>query len=208
MMTTILFVIASVKQLRTGGSFRILLPFFRTSWGVGVLNSAIFNSFTQFGWVWNDFGGASEFRGGGVEPPTLTSLVRHWNHWMLLDTFVARSAKRSQPVCISLGRACTPARGRGMKRSLSVAVMRRRMACWPVAVRSSAAQLFYLGLATLICYILVTSDSYGPRLLTAQVMCSACIHICWQRVTLNCILQPIDIRSCTQAKTSLRVSMQ
>ena len=27
------------------GSFRILLPFFRTSWGVGVLNSAIFNSF-------------------------------------------------------------------------------------------------------------------------------------------------------------------
>ena len=44
-MTTNLFVIASVKQLRTGGSFRILLPFFRTSWGVGVLNSAIFNNF-------------------------------------------------------------------------------------------------------------------------------------------------------------------
>jgi len=31
MMTTDLFVIANVKQLRTGGSFRILLPFFRTS---------------------------------------------------------------------------------------------------------------------------------------------------------------------------------
>jgi len=30
MMTTNLFVIANVKQLRTGGSFRILLPFFRT----------------------------------------------------------------------------------------------------------------------------------------------------------------------------------
>jgi len=44
-MTTNLFVIANVKQLRTGGSFRILLPFFRTSWGVGVLNSAISNSF-------------------------------------------------------------------------------------------------------------------------------------------------------------------
>jgi len=44
-MTTNLFVIVNVKQLRTGGSFRILLPFFRTSWGVGVLNSAIFNSF-------------------------------------------------------------------------------------------------------------------------------------------------------------------
>jgi len=44
-MTTNLFVIANVKQLRTDGSFRILLPFFRTSWGVGFLNSAIFNSF-------------------------------------------------------------------------------------------------------------------------------------------------------------------
>ena len=43
-MKTNLFVIANVKQLRTGGSFRILLPFFRTSWGVGVLNSAIVNS--------------------------------------------------------------------------------------------------------------------------------------------------------------------
>jgi len=45
MMTNNLFVIANVKQLRTGGSFRILLPFFRTSWGVGVLNSTLFNSF-------------------------------------------------------------------------------------------------------------------------------------------------------------------
>ena len=42
MVTTNLFVIVNVKQLRTGGSFRILLPFFRTSWGVGALNSAIF----------------------------------------------------------------------------------------------------------------------------------------------------------------------
>jgi hypothetical protein len=41
MMTTNLFVIANVKQLRTG-SFRILLPSFRISWGVGVLNAAIF----------------------------------------------------------------------------------------------------------------------------------------------------------------------
>ena len=45
MMTTNLFVIANVKQLRTDGSFRILLHFFRTYWSVGVLNSAIFNSF-------------------------------------------------------------------------------------------------------------------------------------------------------------------
>ena len=45
MRTTNLFVIANVKQLRTDGSFRILLPFSRTSWCVGDLNSAIFNSF-------------------------------------------------------------------------------------------------------------------------------------------------------------------
>jgi len=45
MMTANLFVIANVKQLRIGGSFRIVLPFFRTSWGVGILNSAVFTSF-------------------------------------------------------------------------------------------------------------------------------------------------------------------
>ena len=46
MMTTNLFVIANVKQLRTGGSFRILLPFFfQTSWGVGVVNSTILSLF-------------------------------------------------------------------------------------------------------------------------------------------------------------------
>jgi len=44
-MTTNFFVIANVKQLRTDGSFRILLPSFQTSWGVGILNSAIFNIF-------------------------------------------------------------------------------------------------------------------------------------------------------------------
>jgi hypothetical protein len=54
MMTTNLFVIANLKQLRTGGSFRTLLPFPRTSWGVGVLNPAIFNSFhnrVEFGTI-------------------------------------------------------------------------------------------------------------------------------------------------------------
>jgi hypothetical protein len=39
MMPTNLFVIATVKQLQTG-SFRILLPFFRTSWGAGIPYSA------------------------------------------------------------------------------------------------------------------------------------------------------------------------
>ena len=54
MMTTNLFVIANVKQLRTYVVFRILLPFFRISWCVGILNSAIFNSFhnrVEFGTI-------------------------------------------------------------------------------------------------------------------------------------------------------------
>jgi hypothetical protein len=55
MMTTNLFVTANVKQLRTGGSFRILLPFFlNILGGVGVLNSAVFNSFhnrVEFGMI-------------------------------------------------------------------------------------------------------------------------------------------------------------
>jgi len=65
-MTTNLFVIVNAKQLRIDGSFRILLPFFRTSWGVGVLNPAIFQLFSQSGSVWHDFGGPSEFPWGGV----------------------------------------------------------------------------------------------------------------------------------------------
>jgi len=70
MMTTNLFVIANAKQLRTGGNFRILLSFFQTSWGVSVLNSAIFKNFhnrAEFGTILEglrNFGG-----GGGVEPP-------------------------------------------------------------------------------------------------------------------------------------------
>jgi len=73
MMTTNLFVIANVKQLRNGGIFRILLPFFRTYWGVGVLNSVIFNSFHS----WVEFGtilkGLRNFRGkSGLNPPPLS----------------------------------------------------------------------------------------------------------------------------------------
>ena len=75
-MTTNLFVIANVKQLRTGGSFRILLPFFRTFWGVGVLNSAIFNSFhhrVESGTILEGF---RNFGGGGLNPSNSPS-VRH-----------------------------------------------------------------------------------------------------------------------------------
>jgi len=66
MMTTNLLVIANVKQLRTEGSFRILLSFFRKSWGVSVLNSTIFNSFhnrVDFGTI---LGGLQNFVGAGV----------------------------------------------------------------------------------------------------------------------------------------------
>ena len=69
-MTTNLFVIANVKQLRTGGSFRILLPFFRTSWGAGFQNSAIFNIFhnrVEFGTILE---GLRNFGGGGIWTPT------------------------------------------------------------------------------------------------------------------------------------------
>jgi len=74
MITTNLFVIANAKQLRTGGSFRILLSFYWTSWGVGVLNSGIFNSFhnrVEFGMILE---GLWNFGGEGVEPPLGTPL--------------------------------------------------------------------------------------------------------------------------------------
>jgi len=66
MMTTNLFVIANVKQLRTEGSFRILLPFFQASWGVGTLYSAVFIRFhnrVEFGMILE---GLRNFRGGGL----------------------------------------------------------------------------------------------------------------------------------------------
>jgi len=79
MTTTNLFIIANIKQLRTGGNFRILLHFFRTSWGVGVLNSAIFNSVhnrVEFGTILE---GLRNFGGGGNlpqrPPPHVTPLV-------------------------------------------------------------------------------------------------------------------------------------
>ena len=69
-MKTNLFVIVNVKQLRTDGSFRILLSFFRTSWGVGFLNSAIFNSFhnqVEFGTILE---GLRNFGERGLKPLT------------------------------------------------------------------------------------------------------------------------------------------
>ena len=75
-MTTNLFVIVNVKQLRTGGRFRISLPFSRTSWGAGVINSAIFKLIRMLEWNTKHFplnlqsgSTLSNFRdvGGGFE---------------------------------------------------------------------------------------------------------------------------------------------
>ena len=95
-MTTNLFVIANVKQLRTGGSFRILLTFFRTSCGVGVLNSAIFNSFhnrVEFGTILE---GLRNFGGGELytttPPPLGTPLITSEGN--VLDVY------RSDTFCI------------------------------------------------------------------------------------------------------------
>jgi len=68
-MTTDLCVIANAKHLRTDGSFRILLPFFRT---FRVLALAIFSSFhsrVEFGTI---LAGLRNFGGGGVQPPRPT----------------------------------------------------------------------------------------------------------------------------------------
>jgi len=69
MLTTNLFAIVNVKQLRNDGRFRILLHFFRTSWSVGVLNSAIFNSFhnrVEFGKILKGLRNFGAQGGGGV----------------------------------------------------------------------------------------------------------------------------------------------
>ena len=82
MMTTNLIVIANVKQLQTGGSFRILLPFFWTSLCVGILNSAIFNNVhnrVEFGTILE---GVQNLEGGGglntPTPPQYTTDM--WKH--------------------------------------------------------------------------------------------------------------------------------
>ena len=63
------------------GSFRILLPFFWTSWAVGVLNSAIFNSFhsrVEFGTILE---GLRNFGGGRVwtPPPRYVTVSKRSN---------------------------------------------------------------------------------------------------------------------------------
>ena len=80
MMTSNLFVIANVKQLRTGGSFRILLPFFQTSWGVGVLNSTILTVFIiglSLARFWRAFGISGVFEPPNPSSPRYTTDETH-----------------------------------------------------------------------------------------------------------------------------------
>jgi len=68
-MTTSLFVIVNVKQLRTQVVLEFYCPFFRTSWCVGILNSAIFNVFhnrVEFGTILE---GLRNFEEEGLNPP-------------------------------------------------------------------------------------------------------------------------------------------
>jgi len=77
MMTTNLFVIANLKQLQTQVVLEFYFLFFQTSWGVGVLNSLIFNSFhnwVQFGTILE---GLRNLRGFEPPPPKPPS-VHHW----------------------------------------------------------------------------------------------------------------------------------
>ena len=81
MMITNLFVIANVKQLRTQVVLEFYCLFFRISWDVGVLNSAIFNSFhsrVEFGMILE---GLLNFGGGlnpSTPPPRYANVSRHF----------------------------------------------------------------------------------------------------------------------------------
>ena len=75
MMTTNLFVIDNVKQLRTLLVLEFYCLFFWTSWSVGVVNSAIYNNFhnqVEFGTILE---GLRNFGEGEVEPPLGTPLA-------------------------------------------------------------------------------------------------------------------------------------
>ena len=96
MMTTNLVVIANVKQLRSGGSFRTLLPFFRTSWGVGVLNLAIFNSFHNRIEIGTILEAPGNLGGGGLipQPPPPLGTPLH-----LCNIFLRFLLAFQEPIC-------------------------------------------------------------------------------------------------------------
>ena len=78
-MTTNLFVIANLKQLRTGGSFRILQHFFLTSlgcWRPKFSNFDRFRNWVEFGTILE---GLRNFGRGGLNTPSAPAphSVRH-----------------------------------------------------------------------------------------------------------------------------------
>jgi len=106
-MTTNLFVIANIKQLRTSGSFRIVLPFFSNILGCWRFNSAVFNSFhnrVEFGTILE---GLRNFGGGGFETPKLpvgTPLLGavglhnvRWYRYTAIGVSQQRDHKHTQP---------------------------------------------------------------------------------------------------------------
>jgi len=84
MLTINLFVIANVKQLRTGGSFKILLPLypdFLGRWRPKFSNFlTVFTVGLSLARFWSSFGISDG--GGGFEPPNPPSpSVCHWFLW-------------------------------------------------------------------------------------------------------------------------------
>ena len=115
-MTTNLFVIAKAKQLRTLVVLEFYCLFFRTSLGVGVLNSAIFLTVFTIGLSLARFWRAFGISGGGVEPP---------NHPTGYATGPPCPCKRGVCVCASPHQVFQPT---SMFRELSMDDMPQRTA--------------------------------------------------------------------------------
>ena len=142
MMTTNLFIIANVKKTANLGSFRILLPFFQTSCSVGILNSAIFNSFHNRVESGTILEGLQNFGGGGWTPQTPPS-VRHWL-WgsikceEILDWLT--NCQLLKKVSGALGRRCKESAAKRDECNLSLSAARTCVrACCQVEERVSNA---------------------------------------------------------------------
>jgi len=104
MMTTNLFVIAYVKQLRIYVVLEFFCLFFQTSLGVGVLNSAIFNSFhnrVEFGTILD---GLRNFEGGGDLNPPKYATTPSLQYFFTLSHKVHDFLKKKKSVSTNLVR--------------------------------------------------------------------------------------------------------
>jgi len=106
MMITNLFVIANIKQLRTSVVLEFYCLFFLISWGVGFLNSAIFNSFhnrLEFGTILE---GLRNFGRGGFEhPPSQYTTDTHAHNELVnvSNKFVFPCKSECCPVYLAIG---------------------------------------------------------------------------------------------------------